>query len=563
MVDVVRHLAFYSTQGRTGRGQGTADKMKRSLDLFRLGNLPGRPWWRPAGWSRTLAAIAIMLAACSPLDLTRFNDAARRVADRIGGTGGSDEDHNIARTGIVGTITGLGSVVINGFTVEFDQETVLTDDGVLATGSALSVGQVVAIEAETGKDRLWARSISITNAVSGPITAVAASGTRIEVLGQTVALDPASLKPPAPANLRTGQWVTVSGLRNAQGTIVAGRVSRRAAAGRISVRGPVTARTASGFTIGRLSIVSPGVAPTIEPGRTTLAIGALTSTGLRAARVEVAPAVPFDGRVSRLSIEGFVGRSEGLRLSISGIQVSITANTVLRGKAGDRLSTNDRVMVDAVVEEGNAIAETIDAGNPVSRGAREARREDRRDRNARARNPDSRCRATPVESAAPSEARPVGKRCRFGRPLARPSAATTRAAEHAFFDVVEGAEPRRREHPFGARRATAAGANDRDRTPPIAPDDFPNLSQETAVEDIACAAPRGTPVWRHSAGVRRSTIDSSPAVDLAVASAADMIRVLPASTRSTANSSAKSIKPLGTRRRGCESGFSLRTMIRA
>ncbi len=384
-----------------------------------------------------------MLAACSPLDLTRFNDAARRVADRIGGTGGSDENRNIARTGIVGTITGLGSVAINGFTVEFDQETVITDDGVLATGSALSVGQVVAIEAETGKGRLWARSISITNAVSGPITAVAASGTRIEVLGQTVALDPTLLKSPAPANLRSGQWVTVSGLRNARGTIVAGRVSRRAAAGRISVRGPVTARTASGFTIGRLSIVSPGVAPTIEPGRTTLAIGALTSTGLRAARVEVAAAVPFDGRVSRLSIEGFVGRSEGPRLSISGIQVSITANTVLRGKAGDRLSTNDRVTVDAVVEEGNAIAETIDAGNPASRGTRKARREDRRDRNARARNPDSSCRATLVESAAPSEARPVGKRRRVGPPASKP-AGTTRAAEHAFFDVMGVGEPPRR-----------------------------------------------------------------------------------------------------------------------
>ena len=337
-------------------------------------------------WPLPVVAIGLVLAACSPVDLSRFSDAVRRVTDRgIGGTGISGDDRGIGGTGIVGTITGFGSVLVNGLTVDFDQETVITNDGVLAIEEAMKVGQVVAIAAVTREGKLQARSIAIENAVSGPITAVAANGNQIEVLGQTVSLEPNSLKTPAPPSLQAGQWVTVSGLRNAQGTIVASRISRRAVGGRISVRGPVTARTATGFTIGRLSVVAPTAAQSVTPGRTTLAVGALTSAGLRAAQVEVAPSAPFDGQVSQLSIEGYVGRREGQQVSISGVQVSVSDNTALRGKADNQLSQNDRVTVDAVLDNGEAIAETIDASDPAARGATDSTRESRQERAARAR----------------------------------------------------------------------------------------------------------------------------------------------------------------------------------
>ena len=336
-----------------------------------------------ARWLRPFVALLVVLAACSPVDLSRFSDAARRVADRgIGGTGINNDDRGIGGTGIVGTITAFGSVIVNGLKVDFDQETVITNDGVLTTEEALNVGQVVAIEATTRNGALQARSISIANAVSGPITAVAATGNQIEVLGQTVALAQGSLKTPAPANLQAGQWVTVSGLRNAQGIIVASRVSRRAVGGRISVRGPVTAQTSTGFTIGRLSIVAPTAVQTVTAGRTAFAIGALTSTGLRAAQVEIAPSVPFDGQVSRVSIEGHVGRQQGQQVSISGVPIFITDNTAVLGKADNQLSENDRVTVDAVLDNGNAIAETIDASDPAQRGATDATREGRRERHS-------------------------------------------------------------------------------------------------------------------------------------------------------------------------------------
>ena len=327
------------------------------------------PWARQLPtWLRPLVAIMFFLAACSPVDLSRFSDAVRRVADRgIAGPGISDDNRGIGGTGIVGTITGFGSLLINGLTVDFDQETVITNDGVLAAEEALKIGQVVAIEATTRGGKLQARSIAIANAVSGPITAVVASGNQIEVLGQTVSLEPNSLKTPAPVSLRAGQWITVSGLRNAQGTIVASRVSPRVVGGRISVRGPVAARTTTGFTIGRLSVVAPAATRSVTPGRTILAVGALTSAGLRAARVEVAPSVPFDGQVSRMFIEGYVGRREGQKVNISGIQVSVSDGTAVLGKVDNQLTENDRVTIDAVLDNGEVIAETVDASNPIER----------------------------------------------------------------------------------------------------------------------------------------------------------------------------------------------------
>ena len=363
---------------------------------------------------RPVLAVLIILAACSPVDITRFSEAVRRVADRgIGGTGISDDDRGIGGTGIVGTITGFGSVLVNGLKVDFDQETVITDDGVLATGQALNVGQVVAINAATISGALRARSIAVVSAVSGPITAVAAAGNQIEVLGQTVSLDPRSLKAPAPANLQAGQWVTVSGLRNAQGAIVASRVSPRAVGGRISVRGPVAALTANGFRIGRLSVVAPTATQSVIPGRATLAVGALTSAGLRASQVEVAPSLPFDGQVSRLSIEGFVSRRAGQQVTISGLAVAVTDTTAVVGTANGQLSQNDRVTVEAVVDNGEAVAETIDASDPAARDSTESRIEDRRNRTARARERaeqlDRQSTAT-TTSVSRSEARSGGRK---------------------------------------------------------------------------------------------------------------------------------------------------------
>ena len=337
-----------------------AEGTKTYPDPFRAGRPPrsARAWARPLA-----AAAAVLLGACAPLDFARFDDAARRAADRGIGAGG--EGRPAGAVGIVGTVTGLNSVLVNGLAVAVDPETAVTEDGVLTARSALRAGQVVAVEAVARRGGLAARSIAITHAVSGPITAVEPSGTRIEVLGQTVALDPAAPETPAPDALRVGRWVTVSGLRDARGAIVASRVASRAARGRVSVRGPVTARAAEGFAIGRTGVVFPALAAAVEPGRTVLAVGALTSAGLRAARVEPAPAVPFDGRVSRVSIEGFVGGREGARVAVSGIRVWVTGATVLRGKPDDRLSIGDRVTVEAVVVDGGTVAETIDAARPA------------------------------------------------------------------------------------------------------------------------------------------------------------------------------------------------------
>ena len=90
--------------------------------------------------------------------------------------------------------------------------------------------------------------------------------------------------------------------------------------------------------------------------------------------------VLFDGNILRLSIEGFVGRRESQRINISGVQISVTAATAVRGREGNQLFPNDRVTVDAVIEDRNAVATRIDARNPESHDARELRPEEIRGR---------------------------------------------------------------------------------------------------------------------------------------------------------------------------------------
>ena len=210
--------------------------------------------------SALLAAllVALALAACAQREETRVADRGiggtgvspgiaqgdEKDAGGIGGTGMTAEDRGIGGTGIFGTITGFGSILVNGLTVDFEPGVPIATN--LGSGSSddLRVGQLVAIEAEERSGRLAARSIEIQHAVSGPVSRVDAARGEIEVLGQIV-------RRPAEATirddgdlglsgLRPGDWVEVSGLRDAEGAIQASRIDARPAGGLASLRGTVT-----------------------------------------------------------------------------------------------------------------------------------------------------------------------------------------------------------------------------------------------------------------------------------------------------------------------------------
>lgn len=187
--------------------------------------------------------------------------AGARDPGGLGGTGQVAEG-GLGGTGIVGVVTGFGSICVNGIKVDYAPDTPVLRDGRPVPQSELSVGQVVALQAEGDAPALRARHIAVLDAVVGPLGSVDAAGARFTVMGQAAtALVPGDLN-----GLRTGQWVRVSGQRLASGEIRATRVQA-------APEGPV-------WVAGTLTRVEPGAwwigGTRVEAGSSALPAGLLS-----------------------------------------------------------------------------------------------------------------------------------------------------------------------------------------------------------------------------------------------------------------------------------------------
>jgi len=106
----------------------------------------------------------------------------------LAGCGGDDDSAASTQTSI-GTISGLGSVIVKGVRFDAANASVNMDD---ATGSReqLRVGMVVRVRGRIHGDGTGvAESIQYNDCVQGPITAMNQVRNTVTVLGQTVQLD--------------------------------------------------------------------------------------------------------------------------------------------------------------------------------------------------------------------------------------------------------------------------------------------------------------------------------------------------------------------------------------
>jgi hypothetical protein len=266
------------------------------------------------GRSRTVltAALAGLLWMTS-CDSSREDSAD---AGGIGGTGGPVADSGIGGTGIVGTITGFGSILVNGYEVEIAHDTTVTWDGEPAAAGSLRVGHVVAIEAARVDGRLTARTVDLLPAVLGPIARIDAGEGMIEVLGQQGRIERETViaggsdETMRLGKLTVGDRVEISGVRAEDGVIVASRIDRGSRDGepRALVSGSATQVRPGEFAVGGLRIETAGTSETgaVVEGRGVRVRGSIEGGRFVARRLSVDPEVPFSGRLRRLSIEGFV-----------------------------------------------------------------------------------------------------------------------------------------------------------------------------------------------------------------------------------------------------------------
>ncbi len=125
---------------------------------------------------RVAIALGVGLALVLPAATVRAE--CRTQTDGIGGTG------------IVGIVTGFGSVCVNGLEVAYDDLTAIDSNGAADSPVDLAVGQLVVVEATGRGDRLRAERIAARDAAVGPVFEIDPVRGALVVLGQDVRVGP-------------------------------------------------------------------------------------------------------------------------------------------------------------------------------------------------------------------------------------------------------------------------------------------------------------------------------------------------------------------------------------
>ena len=249
-------------------------------------------WWRPVAClarlarRRLRALLRRSLGQCLGYwpDVAAFSGAlmcaglAAVLAGLLAGCGGGVGSEGTGSYAS-GTITGYGSIIVNGVHYDESAAQVQDDDGQALARSALALGMVVQISAgpistdADGSARAAASSVRTQRALVGPVSAIQAGAARLTVLGQTVQIDADTVFDErlsgGLAALAPGQWLEVYGFYDStRARFAATRVAPSAASAGSRVSGPVMALDAQAktFTLGSqtYSFASLGQAPAAD-----------------------------------------------------------------------------------------------------------------------------------------------------------------------------------------------------------------------------------------------------------------------------------------------------------
>ena len=228
--------------------------------------------------SRTPRAAAGLLAAL-----------ALAVAVAACGGGGSAETAAAGTSAVTptaftqGTITGLGSIVVNGVRFDESSASVTDDGGTLRTAQSLRLGMRVEVDhasVDASASTARAAAVRYGSLVLGPVASVDAGANTVTVLGQVVDITTSTVfSDTLAAGLSAvvaGAVIEVHGLADAAtGHIVATRVEAASSAAAYKLRGTVAGldTTAKTFNIGGAAISYSALASSAVP--TTLADGAV------------------------------------------------------------------------------------------------------------------------------------------------------------------------------------------------------------------------------------------------------------------------------------------------
>lgn len=264
----------------------------------------------------------------------------------MGGTGNVANDGGIGGTGIIGIVTGFASICVNGVEIHYDNNTPVSVDGKLSTVRDLAVGQVIAVRALGTGQALTAQSIAVIHAVVGPIGSFNPEAKEMRILGQSVQVD-SSKDHSNFSNLKTGDWVQVSGHRLSSGTIVASRIEPTPLRAEARLNGHVTQIDTQGFEINGTRIHYDAKLPAtgITQGMEVQVAGHWDGANLKAQHIQTEPTRQSIGNVERVVIEGYVHAVTGKELNVGNRIVALDPNTQLAGDARNDLKLDQRIQI--------------------------------------------------------------------------------------------------------------------------------------------------------------------------------------------------------------------------
>lgn len=307
---------------------------------------------------RHLAAIvpALVLVACGG-------------GGGIGGTGGGGG--GIGGTGVAyGTITGFGSVWVNGVRYETPAGTVFRLDDSAVSQSDLKVGMVARVEGSG----TTASTVVVDSALKGRVEAVA--GDVFTVMGQTVRTDATTAFDDGVRPV-VGDLVEVHGLPQQAGVVAANYIERKAtpASPPFVVTGFVTAQDAAArtFTVGGLTVAygtaelddlpsGSWVGLLVEAKGSTCAGNPVCGT-LTAGKVE--PAGPRIASSAKTEIEGYVTALTADGFLLGGQRVVLTASTEFEDGVRADIVVGVKLEVEGPITDGVMTATEVELKDSV------------------------------------------------------------------------------------------------------------------------------------------------------------------------------------------------------
>jgi hypothetical protein len=297
----------------------------------------------------------------------------------IGGTGIT------ASAGVVGVVTGFGSICVNGSEVHYGTGTAVEVNGRPAAARDLERGQLVRVDAQRiSNSEYRASRIAVLESLVGPVTQVDAKRRMFWVMGQPVRLTREAVVAVSGNGMpAVKSTVRVSGLMNARGEVLASRIEGASPRTPVYLMANVTQLDRRVVQLGWVRVELPAGAENIglQLGQEVAVRGRWDGEGVVAETYSVEPRLKFVNQPKHLSLEGYVLECDAPgRYALGGVELSAAPGTggpaqylgrrvIARGQLGGRVLQLDdlqAVSSEPIVDSDGAKAPSASARAPAS-----------------------------------------------------------------------------------------------------------------------------------------------------------------------------------------------------